>query len=82
MNNCILTKAKKFFLCFFVTLLISTNALAKTDLVFVVDGSGSISNADFALQKTGITAALEDRTAFPLDSTIAISVVQLFSFLI
>jgi len=46
------------------------------DLVFLIDGSGSISDADWTLQKSGISAALQDETSFPLDGSIAIGVVQ------
>ncbi len=51
-------------------------AQGRQDIVFAVDGSGSIDNAEWALQKDGITAALQDRAAFPLDGTIAVGLVQ------
>ena len=44
-----------------------TSALAKTDLVFIIDGSGSISAADFTLQKDGIIAALNNSLIVPRD---------------
>jgi hypothetical protein len=47
-----------------------------TDLVFLVDGSGSISAVDWQLQKDGISAALRDARAFPLDGSMAVGVVQ------
>lgn len=47
-----------------------------SDVFFLVDGSGSISDADWALQKDGISAALRDRTRFPADGSVAVGVVQ------
>jgi len=47
-----------------------------TDLVFLVDGSGSISAADWQIQKDGLSAALQDAAAFPRNGTIAVGVVQ------
>ncbi|MFC7615052.1 DUF1194 domain-containing protein [Actinokineospora soli] len=47
-----------------------------TDLVFLVDGSGSISAADWQIQKDGLSAALQDAAAFPRDGSIAVGVVQ------
>ncbi|HEY0637054.1 MAG TPA: DUF1194 domain-containing protein [Pseudonocardiaceae bacterium] len=47
-----------------------------TDLVFLVDGSGSISNVDWQIQKDGLSAALQDAAAFPRNGTIAVGVVQ------
>ncbi|MBY5164117.1 DUF1194 domain-containing protein [Salsipaludibacter albus] len=46
------------------------------DLVFLVDGSGSIDAADWEIQKTGIANALQDRVSFPVDGTVKVSVVQ------
>lgn len=47
-----------------------------TDLVFLVDGSGSIDPADWQIQKDGYSVALQDATAFPRDGSIAVAVVQ------
>lgn len=43
-----------------------------TDLVFLVDGSGSISATDFQLIKSGLSAALQDAAAFPRDGSVAV----------
>lgn len=51
-------------------------ALAARDIVIIVDGSGSISDADFAIQKQGINAALSDDKVVPRDGSIALAVVQ------
>lgn len=48
----------------------------QTDLVLLLDGSGSIDPADWTLQLDGYAAAVQDRVNVPLDGTIAISVVQ------
>ena len=47
-----------------------------TDLVFLVDGSGSISATDFQLIKSGLSAALQDAAAFPRDGSVAVGLVQ------
>ena len=49
----------------------------QTDLVLLLDGSGSISAADWSLQLDGYAAALQDRVNVPLDGSIAVSVIQL-----
>lgn len=49
---------------------------AGLDIAFLVDGSGSISAADWEIQKAGIANALEDRRSFPVDGSVAVSVVQ------
>ena len=36
-----------------------------TDLIFLVDGSGSIDATDWGIQKAGLSAALADAVAFP-----------------
>ena len=46
------------------------------DIVFALDGSGSISSSDWALQRDGFSAALRDQAAFPLDGSVRIGVVQ------
>lgn len=48
----------------------------QTDLVLLLDGSGSISAADWSLQLDGYAAALSDRVNVPLDGSVAVSVVQ------
>ena len=42
------------------------------DLVFLMDGSGSIDSNDWTLQKQGYAAALADEQNFPLDGTVAV----------
>ena len=55
----------------------STNVYAQAiDLAFMVNGSGSISAADFTTQKEGIKAALQNRDFFPLDGSVSFSLVQ------
>lgn len=51
-------------------------AQAETDVVFVMDGSGSIDSNDFRLQKDGIIAALNNSLIVPRDGSIAIALVQ------
>jgi hypothetical protein len=46
------------------------------DLMFLLDGSGSISPSQWTLQKEGLAAALRDTIAFPLDGSRAVGVVQ------
>lgn len=46
------------------------------DLVLLLDGSGSISGADWSLQLEGYATALSDRVNFPTDGSVAVSVVQ------
>jgi hypothetical protein len=46
------------------------------DIVFSLDGSGSIDSADWALQKDGFSAAIQDQAAFPLDGSVRVGVVQ------
>ena len=62
-------------ICWFLTVQ-NTFAQGKTDLVFIVDGSGSISSADFRLQKDGIIAALQNPLIFPRNGNIAVALVQ------
>ncbi|WP_199611333.1 DUF1194 domain-containing protein [Flocculibacter collagenilyticus] len=54
----------------------SFNTHATTDLVFIVDGSGSINSTDWNIQRNGIVAAIQDPLVIPRDGSIAISVVQ------
>ena len=46
------------------------------DLVFLVDGSGSIDSNDFAIQIDGITTALQDQNLIPPDGSFAVSLIQ------
>jgi hypothetical protein len=46
------------------------------DLGFCMNGSGSISASDFAIQKAGIQAALANPKVFPRNSSIGFSLVQ------
>ncbi|MCM2680175.1 DUF1194 domain-containing protein [Echinimonas agarilytica] len=52
------------------------SAKAATDLVFVVDGSGSISSSDWNIQRSGIVAALQDPLVVPRDGSVKVAVVQ------
>lgn len=46
------------------------------DLIFAVDGSGSIDAGDWDIQLQGIEAALADRSTVPVDGSVAVGVVQ------
>jgi Ca2+-binding RTX toxin-like protein len=46
------------------------------DIMFLIDGSGSIDASDWEIQKAGLAAALQDDAAFPLDGSVAVGVVQ------
>ncbi len=46
------------------------------DVVFLMDGSGSISAEDFSLQKDGLINAISNSAVVPRDGSIAIAVVQ------
>ena len=48
----------------------------RTDLVLLLDGSGSIDRSDWNLQLQGYAAALRDRVNFPVDGSTAVSVIQ------
>lgn len=52
----------------------------QTELVFALDGSGSISASDWLLQLEGIAGALEDPAIIPRDGSAAIGVVQFASY--
>ncbi len=51
-------------------------ASSPVDVVFSLDGSGSIDSTDWQLQKDGYTAALQDAVAFPRDGSVAVGVNQ------
>ncbi len=57
----------------------ATFANAKTDLVFIVDGSGSINSSDWNIQRQGIVAAIQDTLVVPRDGSVSIAVVQFAS---
>ena len=40
-------------------------AHSNTDLVFIVDGSGSINSSDWSIQRNGIVAALNEPLVVP-----------------
>jgi Protein of unknown function (DUF1194) len=50
------------------------NAAVNLELGLAIDGSGSISAADFALQKSAYASVLNDVLVLPLDGTVAIGV--------
>ena len=50
-----------------------------TDLALVVDGSGSISSAEFDLQTLGIRSLVANRIKIPTDGSVGITVVQFAS---
>jgi hypothetical protein len=49
---------------------------ADTDIVFSIDGSGSIDATDFDTEKRAIVSALRNSDLFPVDGTVAVGVVQ------
>lgn len=57
---------------------ITSESQAQTvlDLAFVMDGSGSIDAADFALQKEGLVAAIGNPQLVPRDGSIGLTIVQ------
>ncbi|WP_341209852.1 DUF1194 domain-containing protein [uncultured Sphingomonas sp.] len=52
---------------------------ARVELGLAIDESGSISSANFTLQKQGYVAALSDASLLPLDGSVAIGVVKFSS---
>ncbi|GFD83854.1 hypothetical protein KUL118_67160 [Tenacibaculum sp. KUL118] len=66
-------------LLFLFSLIVSPLVFAKTDLVFIVDGSGSISATDWNIQRQGIVSALQDPLVVPRDGEITVTVVQFAS---
>lgn len=46
------------------------------EVVFLLDGSGSIDSGDWSLQKNALKAALADDGLLPRDSTVALSILQ------
>ncbi|MCA8958871.1 MAG: VWA domain-containing protein [Planctomycetes bacterium] len=46
------------------------------EILFLMDGSGSISAADFAIEKDGLQAAISNPNLVPLNGTIALGLVQ------
>ena len=47
------------------------------EILFLMDGSGSISAADFAIEKDGLQAAISNPNLVPLNGTIALGVLLL-----
>ncbi|WP_406662208.1 DUF1194 domain-containing protein [Methanolobus sp. ZRKC3] len=47
-----------------------------TDMFFLIDGSGSISGADFVLQKTGIANAIANPAIVPQDGSVSVCAIQ------
>ena len=62
-----------------LALVAPATASAAVDIGLVVDGSGSIDDADWQLQREGFSAALRDPANVPLDGSVAITVVQFSS---
>ncbi len=64
-------------LCLFVSLpSAQTPILVKTQLVIIMDGSGSISNADFLTMINGIANAISDPAVVPQNGTVEFGLVQ------
>lgn len=72
-------KRIKLSILIFTSLIYSIYAQAKTDLVFIVDGSGSINASDWNIQRQGIIAALQDPLVLPRDGSISVTVIQFAS---
>jgi|GEM_PF-2920751 len=53
-----------------------TSSANQTDLVFLIDVSGSVDPSEYALQLEGFARALENPNLIPHDGTVAISVIQ------
>ena len=47
-----------------------------TQLVMLLDGSGSISSGDWTLQLEGLAAAIENNETFPHDSSVELTIIQ------
>ncbi len=62
-----------------LALAVPTTASAAIDIGLVVDGSGSIDDSDWKLQREGFSTALRDSANVPLDGSVAITVVQFSS---
>ena len=62
-----------------LALVAPATASAAIDIGLVVDGSGSIDDADWQLQREGFSTALRDSANVPLDGSVAITVVQFSS---
>lgn len=52
------------------------DATVTREVVFVVDGSLSIDETDWAVQLGGIAAALKDPTAFPINGSVGVGLIQ------
>lgn len=53
---------------------------ALKDVIFVVDGSGSVDAVDWSIQRDGIVAVLQDALRIPRDGSYSIGVVQYSSY--
>lgn len=62
-----------------ITLTFNALAQVQTELCTGIDGSGSVSATDFAVQKSGLAAAISDPTIIPQNGTVAVAVVQFSS---
>jgi Ca2+-binding RTX toxin-like protein len=60
-----------------VTAVPAAEAAGETrDIVFLVDGSGSIDAIDWQIQRDGLSRSLENPELFPRDGSIAVAVIQ------
>jgi hypothetical protein len=77
MYNSLLRSPKRWLgVLIIIGLILPQAAIAKTDLVFIVDGSGSINSTDWAIQRNGIKAALQDPLIVPRDGSVSVAVIQ------
>ena len=51
-------------------------SLEDTQLLMILDGSGSISSSDWTLQLEGLAAAIENKETFPHDSSVELTIIQ------
>lgn len=63
-------------LCALTLLSLAPLAEAQTDLVFLIDGSGSIDEADFELERQGLINALENPLVLPRGGLVSLAVIQ------
>ena len=48
----------------------------QVQMCFILDGSGSISTADWAIMKNGLAAAIANPTIFPHDGSVELTIIQ------
>jgi Tol biopolymer transport system component/uncharacterized protein YegL len=69
-------RVKIFKFIFYFFFLFSLYLFSSTDLIFLIDGSASISDEDFSIMLNGIASAVEDPSVIPHNNTVSITVIQ------